>query len=446
MRAWLPAPRARTLPRRRVLALLLAIPLAGSLVFSVPAASADDLSDAQAQQAALQQKIRAQQAALAALKKAEAQLKAALAQTSQQLTSINADQAVLRRQISQAQAALAIVRARYADLVAQLTHLDWTLSILEAELQQSQADLAVRKRLLAQRLAEAYQTSQTSLLEQILSADSFTAVLTQVSDYLSQGDQDAVLAAQIRDGQAALETLQQTTETTRFKTDGLRQDVQAQAQQLAAQEASLVAAKKQLDILEARTRQLQAQQLAAWRKAHSNQASAAAVLRAEQRAQAQLQAQIDALISQSGGSIPSQYNGTFSWPMRGTITQEFGCTGFIYEPPLGSCAHFHRGIDIAAPSGTRIRAAGDGVIVFVGYNPYDRPGDQAWIVVIAHAQNLQTWYGHLQPRIPGGVYRGAHVATGQLIGYEGCTGNCTGPHLHWGVLLNDTWVNPRLFL
>ncbi|MGZ3587048.1 MAG: murein hydrolase activator EnvC family protein [Candidatus Limnocylindrales bacterium] len=432
--------------RRAFLAILLALPLACSLLATVPAVSADDLGDAQAQQAALQQKIKAQRAALAALRTAEAQLKAALAETSQQLSAINANQAVLRAQIGKAEAALTVVRAQYAALVAELDHLDWTLSLLETELQQSRADLDARKRLLAERLAEAYQTNQTSLLEQILTADSFTQVLSQVSDYLSQGDQDAVLAAQIQEDQRALQALQDTTEATRFKTDGLRADVQAQAQDLAVQEAGLVAAKHQLDLLEAKTRQLQAQQLAAFRKAHSSQAAAAAALRAEQRAEQELQQQINALIQQQGGAIPSAYNGTFMWPMVGTITQEFGCTGFYAEPPLGNCAHFHRGIDIAAPSGTKIRAAGDGTVVFVGYNPYDPPGDRAWIVIIAHAQNLQTWYAHMQPIIPSGVYDGAHVSKGQLIGYEGCTGNCTGPHLHWAVLLDDSWVNPRLFL
>ena len=436
-------PRGR---RRTLFALFLTLPLAASLLVAVPATRADDLGDAQAQQAALQRQIKQQKAALAAMKAAEAQLKAALDETRQQLSAINANQAVLKTQIGKAQTALTAVRAHYAELVAELAHLDWSLSLLETELTQSQEDLSARKRLLAERLAEAYQTSQTSLLEQILTADSFTEVLSQVSAYLSQSDQDAQLAGQIQQDQAALETLQSTTEATRFRTDSLRADVAVQAQQLAAQEATLQAAKKQLDILEQRTRQLQAQQLAAYNRAVKNKNATAALLRAQQRAEAELQQQINALIQQSGGSIPSAYNGTFQWPMVGTISQEFGCTGFPAEPPLGSCAHFHRGIDIVAPYGTAVRAAGDGTVVFVGYNPYDPPGDRAWIVIIAHAQNLQTWYAHMQPRIPSGIFQGAVVHKGQLIGYEGNTGNSTGAHLHWAVLLDDNWVNPRLFL
>jgi murein DD-endopeptidase MepM/ murein hydrolase activator NlpD len=126
--------------------------------------------------------------------------------------------------------------------------------------------------------------------------------------------------------------------------------------------------------------------------------------------------------------------------MGGIVTQEFGCTGFGMEPPLGNCAHFHVGIDIANNSGTPIRAAGAGKVIFAGRSPYD----PAWIVIIAHSADLVTWYGHVQTSIP--VRAGQFVAKGEVIAYEGCTGWCTGPHLHWAVQLGGNWVNPRLFL
>jgi murein DD-endopeptidase MepM/ murein hydrolase activator NlpD len=136
------------------------------------------------------------------------------------------------------------------------------------------------------------------------------------------------------------------------------------------------------------------------------------------------------------------YNGTLHWPMSGTVTQEFGCTGFYWEPPLGNCAHFHRGIDIANSYGTPIRAAGDGEVILAGKSPYDIYG--AYMVVIAHSSHLTSWYAHVQTNIP--VRVGQHVSTGQLIAYNGMTGLTTGPHLHWAVQLDGTWVNPRLFL
>jgi murein DD-endopeptidase MepM/ murein hydrolase activator NlpD len=144
-----------------------------------------------------------------------------------------------------------------------------------------------------------------------------------------------------------------------------------------------------------------------------------------------------------GGNIPSQYNGALSWPLSGVVTQEFGCTGVLSEPPLGSCPHYHNGIDIAAGMGAPIRAAGDGVVVFAGPNPYD-PYPKAVIVIIAHSTALQTWYAHLDPNLP--VRAGEHVSQGQVVGYEGMTGRTTGPHLHWMVELDGSFRNPRLFL
>ena len=71
----------------------------------------------------------------------------------------------------------------------------------------------------------------------------------------------------------------------------------------------------------------------------------------------------------------------------------------------------------------------------------------AWIVVIAHSSSLVTWYVHVDNYShPIPVRAGQHVSAGQIIAYEGMTGKTTGPHLHWGVRYNDTWMNPRLFL
>ena len=166
----------------------------------------------------------------------------------------------------------------------------------------------------------------------------------------------------------------------------------------------------------------------------------AAAAKAEKR----LKAKINRLVAQqfNQGNIPSQYNGTLAWPMAGTITQDFGCTGFSWEPPYGDCEHFHNGIDIVAPYGTPVRASGDGIVVYVGWN-YADGADPAWIVVIAHSSALETWYAHMQPLYP--VRAGDVVSKGEVIGYEGSTGHSTGAHLHWIVTLNGTPVNPRLF-
>jgi murein DD-endopeptidase MepM/ murein hydrolase activator NlpD len=122
------------------------------------------------------------------------------------------------------------------------------------------------------------------------------------------------------------------------------------------------------------------------------------------------------------------------------VTQEFGCTGFVWEPPYGSCPHFHQGIDIANASGTAIRAAMNGVIAYVGWAPFGG----AYVVVIGHAHGLETLYGHLLPHQV--VRVGQYVRQGQLVGYMGNTGHSTGTHCHWAVTLHGAPVNPRNYL
>ena len=89
-------------------------------------------------------------------------------------------------------------------------------------------------------------------------------------------------------------------------------------------------------------------------------------------------------------------------------------------------AHFHAGIDIAAPLGTPVRAISGGQVVFAGQ---DSSG--AVVVQIEHLPNVISLYGHLQD--PPAVKVGDVVVTGEVVGKVGLTGNTTGPHLHFAI-------------
>jgi murein DD-endopeptidase MepM/ murein hydrolase activator NlpD len=177
-----------------------------------------------------------------------------------------------------------------------------------------------------------------------------------------------------------------------------------------------------------------------------NKRNAAAIIRQAAADQKKLQRQINTLIARqvARGNIPSRFNGTMRWPMDDfSVSGEYGCSSFEYYAPGNGCAHFHNGIDLVAKYGAPIKAAASGEVVYVGWNWADG-GDPAWIVVIAHSGDLKTWYAHMQPKRPVAV--GESVKKGEIIGYEGSTGNSTGPHLHWMTELNGNFVNPRLFL
>ncbi len=133
------------------------------------------------------------------------------------------------------------------------------------------------------------------------------------------------------------------------------------------------------------------------------------------------------------------------WPMQqGTITLVFGPCSQPFEPPGFGYSHFHAGVDVAYNQGTPILAADDGVVVsattsmiggqIVGYGNY---------VIIAHRNNFFSLYGHM---LGFQVKAGDTVHQGQLIGYEGSTGNSTGPHVHFEYRYGGQPTNPLPYL
>jgi murein DD-endopeptidase MepM/ murein hydrolase activator NlpD len=123
--------------------------------------------------------------------------------------------------------------------------------------------------------------------------------------------------------------------------------------------------------------------------------------------------------------------------MRTPVNASRISSGFgMRRHPVMGYNRMHKGVDFAAPTGTPIYAAGDGVIVERGWK-----GGYGNYVRIRHNGTLQTAYGHMS-RFSSGFSRGSRVKQGQVIGYVGSTGVSTGPHLHFEVLVNGAQVNP----
>ena len=129
-----------------------------------------------------------------------------------------------------------------------------------------------------------------------------------------------------------------------------------------------------------------------------------------------------------------------SWPMVSfEITQPFGPSNVALEPPFGPYKHFHTGVDLAAPLGTPVMAAAEGVVVAVGHTTTGYGN----FVIIAHGGGIDTLYGHL---LQTNAKVGDHVVRGQLIGLEGSTGFSTGPHVHFELRVNDQVIDPMPYL
>ena len=427
------------------------LPLLAGLVLASPVGpvAGDDLSDALARQRRLESQLKSQRAQIAELQRGQAALGTGIKKTAANLEAVNADLASVELQVADLTSQVNVARGRVHSLDAQVRELDLQLVSVEVREAIKAAELEVRKGMLAERIRLTYDADRTPLLETLLSSASFTDVLTEVGYHVDVAEEDRALADEIVRDKEALAALHATVEATRASADELRAAAVAQKADLEARTAELTAVRDRLAVLREETRRLLAEQEAAYEAMVAKEARLDEAIAETQRAQEQLEDEIARLIRerQRNGSIPSEYNGSLSWPLAGRITQEFGCTGFRLEPPLGECRHFHRGIDIAAPKYSPIRAAGDGVVLLAGPSPNSSGTNRAWIVIIAHSSRLVTWYVHLDNGpYPPAVKVGQWVSKGEVIGYVGMTGRTTGPHLHWAVQLNGTFVNPRLFL
>lgn len=118
-------------------------------------------------------------------------------------------------------------------------------------------------------------------------------------------------------------------------------------------------------------------------------------------------------------------------PISGTITSRFGARSSVRSS-------VHTGLDIAASTGTAIKAAASGTVTFVGYK-----GSYGNMVVITHENGVQTYYAHCNSLC---VSNGTYVTQGQKIATVGSTGNSTGPHLHLEVRVNGVAYNPQNYV
>lgn len=142
------------------------------------------------------------------------------------------------------------------------------------------------------------------------------------------------------------------------------------------------------------------------------------------------------------GGLTANYDGDWTlladapslWPIEGRVASSFG----EREDPINGEGAFHAGIDIDAPYGTPVRAAGDGDVSGASMGAgYGRE------VVLDHGHGMSTLYGHLSAIA---VLPGQHVTRGEIIGYVGQSGRATGPHLHYEVRVHNVPVNPHKFL
>lgn len=309
-----------------------------------------------------------------------------------------------RSRIATAQARLAALNREHQKVAAQLRR-------TRARAQALQGRLSRHRSLLAERLRQLYKHPPADYVLFALSATDVTeaALRTYVFRRIVSHD-----SAMIHATQQAKEELEQ------------------QMASLARQQARLAALRAAIAEQTRLLRQAEAEQADLLRRVQTQRATYEQWLQEweeESREIAALLRRLQTTHRRSPRPIPA-WRGPFIRPVPGPIVSGFG---YRRHPILGG-VRFHYGVDIAAPFGTPIRAAADGIVVFAGWRrAYGNT------VIVDHGNGLATLYAHCSEIL---VSEGTVVRQGQPIARVGSTGLATGPHLHFEVRRYGEPTNP----
>ena len=322
------------------------------------------------------------------------------------------------------------LRGRIADAQSQIQALD-------AEIDRDQQLIAALEQRISQErnqiraLARAVYFEPTSIFVLLASARSIGDVLTGTTDLVAAGSRASEIEAQIANHRAEVAAARDRSEAARVEQVRTRDSLTASVAKLADLQRQQADSANQLAVKIAQTQaesaalDRQSAALAALIAEQLQEQQEQVIADAMQRAWAQAQLWIAANPGMPGLSAGHSKRYRFVWPEpTAQITQGFGPTDLPLEPPYLGYPHFHTGIDLAAPEGTTVEAADDGVVAVVG----DGTTGYGRFVILSHRDGLATLYGHLDQPL---VHVGDQVIQGQPIGLEGSTGNSTGPHVHF---------------
>lgn len=339
------------------------------------------------------------------------------------------------------------ISGKVKELESRLSKKRQEIADTESALNKAKEQEKKQYRNMKKRIQFMYENGQTSYVEMLLSADSFTDFLNAV-EYITQISQyDRKMLKEYQNMQVTIADTQKTLETDYASLQSLQAKVQEEKQAVAALESAKKGELNDVadDLTDAQTvakayeAEIQAQNeviaqiQAAQKRAAEQQA-------AQQQAQAaeENQGATDAAGENQNtaqNTTPSgngQSTGSMMWPCPSSkrVTSDYGPR----TSPTNGASSNHKGIDIGATYGADIVAADGGTVLVATYS-----SSGGNYVIIDHGGGLCTVYMHASSLT---VSAGQTVSKGQVIAKVGSTGISTGNHLHFGVTLNGVYVSP----
>lgn len=335
-----------------------------------------------------------------------------IAKTRQQAASLTNEISIYDGQIASLELQIAANETQKEDAKLQIEE-------LQIQIDRRKAEIDENKKLLGQLIVQLAQLDENSYLNISLGTDNFSAFLDQIQYTKSLQSQVHSLVSRIKEIKSKLELQQQDLKAQLAKLEELEEQLEITQQSLDSQ-------KQAKESLLTQTKGIE-----------KNYQSLLGQSRAEEDKLQQEIADLDAAArSRAGNPTISPKKGVLAWPMKGTLTQGYGNTGFR---SLGY--NFHNGIDVAAPGGQPIYSAADGTVAHcdTGQAAYGNWCTIRHTVATASGnRNIVTLYAHMRTIK---VTPGQKVKQGDLVGFEGNTGNTTrliygperGYHLHFTV-------------
>jgi murein DD-endopeptidase MepM/ murein hydrolase activator NlpD len=354
-----------------------------------------------------------------------------------QLANQQQQEAGLRSQINDVTARIRGLEARVGDVSLRLQTLNEDLSLHRQRLHklnrlfalqttrfhllQRNYKLAVER--LNQRLVAIYESNEDSVstLDIVLGSESIESALDGVNYVTRIHAEDTSVARSVSQAKLSVQQARKKTAKLRKTIEGESRAIASRAEQARQDRDALVGAQSSLS-------STQHQKLVALSSLTASERSEAGEIDALQASSAALAAQIRAEQQSSSSETATPSSAGLIWPVNGPITSPFGWRW----------GRLHQGIDIGVPTGTPIHAAAAGKVIYCGWE--EGYGN---LVVLDNGGDLATAYAH-QSAIA--VTCGEEVSQGETIGYVGCTGHCTGPHLHFEVRINGNPVDPLGYL
>jgi len=392
---------------RAYVASLLALVLALGLVAPAYAVTRQDLNSHRAKAEA----ARKQAAAASAL---AAKLLVETGRLDDKVGELQSEADALDPQINKAE-------SRTSRLVAEVAALRSKIAVKQANINETQARYSVEQEMLADKVESTYKQGNWFYYDILLGSSDIGDLITRTElvHRVIQSNND--IATQLADTRDQLKR-------SKVELDRSLQTVNAKRKEAEAVE-------RELERLQgARQAKVDQQEAVLDQKAGllADTKRNAKRLRALAEAEEAESDRIASELSGSGGS--GEFHGSMAWPVPSShrVTSPFGPRICPFHG-----RELHPGIDIGAPSGSPIVAAGDGTVIYAGGR-----GSYGNTVMIDHGNGVVTLYAH---QLSGGirVRNGQRVEKGQRIGTVGSTGNSTGPHLHFEVRVNGAAKNPR---